>query len=197
LLRRMHGAQITGHITDSITNMPLVAEVRILQAYAPPETIAPRTSDSTYGRYFRILSPGSYTVQVIKPGYDTVTIPNVNVVFGQPTVLDIRMQPSRAIEKKNQSFDVSYDDFQVSSTIGTNIANLLISLKKQTDVTIKIFTSDGRLIKSFAKQSYLPGKHTISWQYDDQNGNKVNVGVYFIKIITDTFEKTKKLVLTN
>ncbi|MEO0076601.1 MAG: M14 family zinc carboxypeptidase [candidate division WOR-3 bacterium] len=195
LLRRMHGSQITGHITDSITGEPMVAEVRILQAYAPPETIAPRTSDPTFGRYFRILSPGNYTVQVIKPGYDTVTIPNVNVTFGQPTVLDIKMQPGRAMEKKNQVLNVSYDDCQVASTIGTNFANIVISLKKQSDVTIKIYTSDGRLIKDFATHSYQPGKHILWWHFDDQNGHKVNNGIYFIKIITPSFEKIKKIVL--
>jgi hypothetical protein len=46
LLDRIHGASITGCITDSRTRMPLQAEVRILQAY--DSVLPPRESDSFY-----------------------------------------------------------------------------------------------------------------------------------------------------
>ncbi|MDD2891197.1 MAG: M14 family zinc carboxypeptidase, partial [bacterium] len=89
LLDRVHGSGITGCITDSITDEPLIAEVRILEAYS--ESLAPRMSDSLYGRYRRILTPDKYTVQAIKTGYDTTRIDSVEVVDNLPTILNIKL----------------------------------------------------------------------------------------------------------
>ena len=48
-------------------------------------------SDSLYGRYARILQPGTYTVQAIHPGYPVKTIPGVVVSPGVPTLLNIQL----------------------------------------------------------------------------------------------------------
>jgi len=197
LLRRSFGSQLTGHITDSLTGTPLVAEVRILEAFAPPETIAPRTSDSLFGRYYRILSPGNYTVQVLKPGYQPELIPNVSVLAGQPTFLEVKLKPSRSLEDKTQSVNRSYENFQVFSSITNKSNKILFSVVKETDVNIKIYAEDGKLIKVFVDQTFLSGKYSFSWDYQDKNGKKVADGVYFIKITTNSFEQTKKIVVVN
>lgn len=105
LLDRIHGASITGCITDSRTRMPLQAEVRILEAY--DSVLPPRESDSNYGRYRRILNPGTYTVEVYKVGYHTVTIPNVVVPEDEPTILDIQLSHSPWIVYHSHSINDS------------------------------------------------------------------------------------------
>lgn len=67
LLDRLSGPGLTGHITDAQTDLPLSAEVEVLEATFP--VLTPRTSDPEYGRYFRILEPGNYTMRVGKEGY--------------------------------------------------------------------------------------------------------------------------------
>jgi hypothetical protein len=87
LFSLLSGSQITGHIHDARTHRPLSAEVRILENYS--ELLDPRMSDSLYGRYTRILMPGTYTVEVVHPDHPTITIPNVDVAIGTPTILDV------------------------------------------------------------------------------------------------------------
>jgi hypothetical protein len=197
LLRRTFGSQITGHITDSLTGLPLVAEVKILEAYAPPETIAPRTSDSVYGRFFRFLNPCSYTIKVEKSGYATESIPNIIVLPNEPTYLQIKIKPSTEIDSKNASVNILREDFQILSNVTNNINKIMFSVSQQTKVNIKVYAKDGRCVQNLTNQTYLPGNYNLSWNYRDKNGKKVADGVYFIKITTGLFEDTKKIIVVN
>ncbi len=91
LLERALGPGITGIIRDSITLEPLEAEVQVLEHINAD--INPRLSRPDYGRYRRILAPGSYTLRFLKEGYATRTINNVVVTNSGPTVTDIKLMP--------------------------------------------------------------------------------------------------------
>jgi len=196
LLQRSFGSQITGHVTDSITGQPLVAEVRILQAYAPPESMAPRTSDTTYGRFYRILNPGSYTVKVVKLGYETESIPNVVVSAGLPTILEIKLSPTHIFEDKTIPINQN-KTFQILPSITNNNNKINFVLNGDSKVNIDIYSQNGRLINTLVNQTLPTGVYSYSWNYEDKNGKKVNDGVYFIKIRTSQFEQTKKLIVAN
>lgn len=99
LMHRALSSQITGKILDGATGQPLSAEVRILECYAPPETILPRFSDREFGRFRRLLNPGRYTIQVIKDGYETKT-ETCEVLYGQPTEINFYLQPSSIEERE-------------------------------------------------------------------------------------------------
>lgn len=108
LLDRIHGASITGCITDSITRRPLQAEVRILEAYDPD--LPPRESDSIYGRYRRMLNPDStptVTIVVYKEGYRPDTIEGVGVLSDEPTILNIQLSHSPWIVYHSHSINDS------------------------------------------------------------------------------------------
>jgi len=91
LLERALGAGITGVIRDSITLEPIEAEVQVLQHIN--EDINPRLSRPGYGRYRRLLAPGSYTLVFLKDGYQTKTIYNVVVSSSGPTATDVLLAP--------------------------------------------------------------------------------------------------------
>ncbi|MEO0102565.1 MAG: carboxypeptidase-like regulatory domain-containing protein, partial [candidate division WOR-3 bacterium] len=114
-------SQITGRIFDSATGEPLSAEVRILECYAPPETILPRFSDRESGRFSRLLNPGRYTIQVLKDGYEVKT-ETCDVFFGQPTEINFYLRPS-GIEERG-----------------------LFQLKNEDDGK-RVYTPDGRLVQ--------------------------------------------------
>ncbi len=195
LLERMTGSQITGHIKDSITDEPLVAEVRILEAYAPPETIMPRMSDSMFGRFYRILNPGTYTVQVLKNGYQTKTIYNVNVSPGTPTYLDIRLNPTTAIKETFSKALKKY--FKVIPSITHKNLEIHFSVEFPSDVDIKIYDNNGRLIRTLVNQRMDSGEHRVLWDKKDGWGNNVSEGIYFIKISIGLSTYTQKIIITN
>jgi len=194
LLQRAFGSQITGHVTDTTNGNPLVAEVKILQAYAPRETIAPRMSDSLYGRYYRILSPGSYTVQVIKPGYEDKIISNVSVLPNQLTYLDIQLKPDTTVEELTSGI-VRIENFKVSPTIIRSTNRLIFNIAKESKVTIKIYSENGKLVKTIISQDVLPGNYSLVWNNKDNKGKKVGQGIYFAKITVAGFEQTKKIIV--
>ena len=91
LLERALGAGITGIIRDSVTLEPIEAEVQVTQHIN--QDINPRLSRPDYGRYRRLLDPGSYTLKFLKDGYRTKTIYNVSVTPSGPTTTDVLLYP--------------------------------------------------------------------------------------------------------
>lgn len=85
------GAMLTGHITDANSGDPLVAEVIIEEADA--SYFDPRNSDELYGRFWRPLSPGTYTMRVVKKGYEEQLIENVTVNSSLWKVEDVQLIP--------------------------------------------------------------------------------------------------------
>jgi hypothetical protein len=101
LLNRVLGyqtsaAMLTGHITDAVTGEPLVAEIIIEERQASYFT--PRYSDSAFGRYWRPLLPGTYTIHVKKQGYEPATLTNVTVNNSLWTQRSFQLNPLTAFE---------------------------------------------------------------------------------------------------
>ena len=91
LLRRALGSAITGIIRDSVTLEPIQAEVQVT-GYTSPD-IHPRLSRADFGRYRRLMAPGSYSLTFLKTGYRTRTTSGVIVVNNHPTEVDKLLPP--------------------------------------------------------------------------------------------------------
>lgn len=91
LLDRSLHSRITGVIRDSVTLEPIEAEVQVTQHMNAD--INPRLSRPDYGRYNRLLAPGSYTLRILKQGYRTKNIYNVQVTTNGPTETDVLLYP--------------------------------------------------------------------------------------------------------
>ena len=96
-LDRAHHATVTGNITDE-TRSPVVAEIYVQEIDFEPgmTSVEPVRSDSTFGRYYRILEPGSYTFTFSLDGYDDITVENVIVNDSTQTLLDVNFSGSAA-----------------------------------------------------------------------------------------------------
>lgn len=92
LLERALGPGITGIIRDSLTLVPLEAEVQVLERINAD--INPRLSRPDFGRYRRLLAPGIYTLRFLKSGYTTKTLNFVEVANGPPTEVDVLLSPA-------------------------------------------------------------------------------------------------------
>lgn len=117
LLERAHGPSITGRITDSATDLPLEAVVRVLeiaQRFNPP--MNDRTSEPVHGRYRWPLVPATYTLEVSGEGYYTETISNIKVLPDQPTSRNVSLTKvlagdadlDRMIDLKDIIFLINY-----------------------------------------------------------------------------------------
>ena len=84
-------SMLTGHITDSETGLPIKAEIIVEEQHA--SYFAPRLSDELYGRYWRQLLPGTYTLKFRKKGYEDKILENVTVNNSAWTVRDVELTP--------------------------------------------------------------------------------------------------------
>ncbi len=84
-------AMLTGHISDSATGDPLVARYIIEELDAG--FFDPRFSDELYGRYWKPVSPGTYTLRIAKKGYEEELIENVTVNSSAWKIEDVELNP--------------------------------------------------------------------------------------------------------
>ena len=85
------GAMLIGNVTDVDSANPLVAEVIIEEADA--SYFDPRLTDELYGRYWRPLLPGTYTMRVVKEGYEEQLVENITVNSSSWKEEDVQLTP--------------------------------------------------------------------------------------------------------
>ncbi|MEO0226850.1 MAG: M14 family zinc carboxypeptidase [candidate division WOR-3 bacterium] len=184
LLERTFGSGITGIITDSVTNLPLVAEVRVAGYYDP--TLPPRLSDSMFGRYRRILNPGTYTLYFLKSGYDTFIVEGVVVEPGITETLNIKMRPLAIEEEKRKNCDmtkrlkVAPNPFRNQCLIKFQIPNPDHQTNSKSQFSLSIYDATGRLVRDFPRLTVNGERSTVFWAGDDNCGQKLPAGIYFI-----------------
>jgi len=69
-----------------------------------------------------------------------------------------------------------------------------LQLTENQSVKISIFDTSGKTVKSLDYGKMHTGSYNIVWNADDNFGNKVQEGVYFFRIESETFMQTGKIV---
>ena len=119
LLNRINNSTLTGHVTNSATGEPVVAEVFIEGVDDTGMPRDPYTSDEDFGTYYRMLTNGTYTVTFSAFGYISQTFDNVVITGETQTTLDVALEQSEVISLSGTVTD---------SDSGLPIANALIEV---------------------------------------------------------------------
>ncbi len=69
------------------------------------------------------------------------------------------------------------------------------AVKKDGDVSLKIFNLKGQLVKTLVNQQVKAGYHRIVWDGKDNFGTDVATGIYLYRLETKTYNQTKKMML--
>jgi flagellar hook assembly protein FlgD len=72
---------------------------------------------------------------------------------------------------------------------------IAFDLPEATGARIKVYDTHGRIIKTLTNKNYKGGRHVVTWLGDDEAGNRVGSGVYFIRMEAREFEDMKKVML--
>jgi len=189
LLERAGGPGLTGHVTDSSTRAPLVVEVEILEATS--ENLDPRTTDATYGRYWRPLKEGTYTVEFSAFGYETQTFTDVVVDTTGWTTLDCAMEswvgtPEDAVSAPRIT--------GVTPNPSRGSATLSFSAPGATLAGIEIYSAAGALVARIDAEPTHGGESAAVWDGRGLAGEPAASGVYFARLLTDAGEDTAKIV---
>jgi hypothetical protein len=77
-------------------------------------------------------------------------------------------------------------------TVSTSIR---FDLPGPSQVSLKIYDAEGRLVRTLADGPVEPGYHSVDWAGDDVGGNPLGPGLYFVKFHADDFRATNKILL--
>jgi carboxypeptidase T len=201
LLDRLQGPGITGRVTDSETSAPLVAQVEVV--LPNNDDVEPRTTDATYGRYRRILVPGTYTVIVSKEGYATETFTGVSVSGDEWTVLDVELTPGGGIEKdilpatyERTDLALCYPNpFSGSTTLRYRVAGSDDGTEQRMKTTLNVYDRSGRMVRTLVDGYRPPGSYPIHWDGRGDDGRRIPSGVYLCRLVAGSHEETIKMVL--
>jgi hypothetical protein len=174
LLERAFNSGITGHAWDAETGEPLPAKVEVVGV--DNGLIEPRTCDSLFGRYFRLLLPDTYTIRAFAENTDTVTVENVVVLEDTLTVLDFELTYPVGVDGQlsvvsRQSSVVSYPNpFYDFITFEYDLENA-------GKIDLSIYNYIGQQVAVLVNEQQEKGRHHVQW-----NAGEMPAGIYFYRL---------------
>ncbi len=70
-----------------------------------------------------------------------------------------------------------------------------VSLPKQEFASLKIYDISGKEVYTFANEIMKIGTYVFEWNSVNNSGKLVNSGVYFIRLVTNDYTETRKIML--
>lgn len=130
------------------------------------------------------LTPTSHRARIEitnKPGYTTIE------------EWDFHVQAS-AVDNRDMSLPLQWllaqnypNPFNTSTRIQYHVA-------KQGHIKIEIFAIDGKLVKSLVNDERSPGSYYCVWNGTDDQNKPVTTGIYFYRMISDSFHDIGRMI---
>jgi len=76
-----------------------------------------------------------------------------------------------------------------------SLTTISFRLASKGFVSLRIYDSLGRLVKTVTEQNLIEGFHKFKWNGKNKNGTPVPSGIYFYRMVTNNFSATRKLIL--
>jgi hypothetical protein len=182
---------VQGTVTDVNTGAPLDATVSVTQIGLPI------IADTQLGDYHRLLNAGTYTLTFTLSGYPTVTVPNVVVVSGAMTTLDVQMgTPSSSVDPI-ASLGSSFLRRPMPNpmTSGADQVRLGYSLGRTERCRGAIFDAQGREVRVLVSAEVGAGDHELAWDGRDSFGRSVPAGAYWVRLSAGGHEAAQKIAV--
>ena len=107
LLNRVDQSTLTGIVKDVNTLLPIEAQVYIEGVDNTGAFREPYRSDVSFGRYYRLLPVGNYTITYSRYGYIPQTFTNVNINTLGQTILNVNLLPAQSVTVTGTVTDVA------------------------------------------------------------------------------------------
>ncbi len=180
---------ISGYVFDSQSLEPVdCAKIEIMGKL-------PEFSD-TLGCFPYPSGPGTYAVQISRWDYQDLVIPNVVVVEGEDTILNIPLQRSDVATDDESTPPVS-NSLSLSNYPNPFNPNTTFSfiLPQTGDTKLCIYNIKGQKVKTLTHAKLVQGYHSLVWNSCDDKGKPLASGLYFAKLEQGTQVIVHKLML--
>ncbi len=159
------------------TNQPIVTGSNVILFFVPEDA---ENEIHTYAR-FRISTGGG--LPCFGPAIDGEVEDYHVHVEGGSTDVDDAVPGSFGLEQNMPN------PFNPTTTISYDIP------AGGGHVVMEIFDAQGRKVRTLLDKQTGPGRHSVVWYGRDQKGNSVPSGIYFYRLSTENYEKTRKMML--
>ncbi len=186
---------VSGTVTDFVTGLPIAgAEVAV------PDFFNRRVTTDGAGNYSAILPGGSHDVNASAAGYLS-DLTGAAVTDGDTTDLDIALVPSAATgvgagrgTESGSTPRVVLGAPSPNPTRGE--ATVSLDLPRAGAVSLAVFDSSGRLVRTLAAGALPAGRHAVAWDGRDDAGRAVASGAFVVRLDAGGERRSAKLVLT-
>ena len=107
-----------------------------------------------------------------------------------------------AVQVNGGATDVAGLGSPLAFALGQNFPNPFVrgtsisfSLPAATDVKLRIYDVQGRLVRTLVQGSQPAGRHVVAWDGADESGQSVASGMYFYRLAADDRQAQRKLLL--
>ncbi|OQY39596.1 MAG: hypothetical protein B6226_01550 [Candidatus Cloacimonetes bacterium 4572_65] len=178
-------ATVSGTITSSANEPIAYAVVTLGSDENTYEAIT--AEDGTYS--FGVMN-GNYSLDVYAFGYSTYS--EDIVVSDADVIVDVQLiyvsNSADSVELTNQLTISSYPN------PFTNSANLVIDSKRENILSANIYNIKGQCVKTLPVRNNSK-EQAFEWKGNNNSGEKVADGIYFLKVNTKTSSTQKKLTI--
>lgn len=102
-----------------------------------------------------------------------------------------------SIYDKDDDLPLSFQLLQNYPNPFNSQTNITFSVKHNTKVEIDVYNILGQKVVSLLNKEMNAGQHSITWEGKNNNNDKVNSGIYFIRMKADAYSSVIKAALLN
>ena len=147
-----------------------------------PEGLNLTLTDNLDGTFIEPMDMGGEPSVII--GHDQTFITGVRITVG---VSEAGLEPMGFITR----FDLKQN---MPNPFG-RITSITYDVPRTSVVDIAIYDTAGRKVRVLAAGVQSTGRHTLNWDGFDARGSRVSPGVYFCRMQTEAYTRTRKLLL--
>ncbi|MCH8275598.1 MAG: GNAT family N-acetyltransferase [Armatimonadetes bacterium] len=174
---------------------PLQGQAEFVNPSSGRAYIISQTTENAVGDTSRVILSGfSYhTIRSKRPGFpDARTEHLADIIsFLQNALPNPTAVPDEPVVGRNVLMVNYPNPFNPTTTIRYNV-------RERGHVTLSVYNVAGQRVRTLVDDVRDPvqgGLHTVVWHGDSEAGQEVASGVYFYKLVTPGFTKTRKMVL--
>ncbi|HSG29385.1 MAG TPA: FlgD immunoglobulin-like domain containing protein, partial [Candidatus Krumholzibacterium sp.] len=93
-------------------------------------------------------------------------------------------------------------DTPLATYLGQNYPNpfnpvttIAFGLSRASHVSLKVYDSAGRLVRVVLDEDRAPGHYKVAWNGLNSRGAPVSSGIYYYRLVSQTFDETRKMVM--
>ncbi|NOX38269.1 MAG: T9SS type A sorting domain-containing protein [Calditrichaeota bacterium] len=95
----------------------------------------------------------------------------------------------------NDQLPLTYKLFQNFPNPFNPITTIRFSIPQQLHVKLEIYNLLGQRVRTLMDRELKPGYYTVQWDGRNENGIPLGSGIYFYRLTTEQYVKTRKMIL--